>query len=497
MIINGVTLPDFPEGVFEKSSYAIITRGYAPSISIDMYSIRVLPEPAIYFPPSMVDEYGIVTTMTPEYYTYNYTVGSGNTEWTDAGAVSESLDMQIGTVGVVESEVVWSNHDIYTVTAYNSDTGEVTVGSEIYFADSYRVSIGRSLMDKIATEVQRLTGTTGQMNAVTIQEQLSSAKAGIKIGDATLPPIPDGVLEEYPYVVILHATNTSGNSGWMLLATNKFIGYFDASLIGGTEGQKMVGSLGSGVSYQIDSTYNPDSWSLQGNLPVGSAMAGLEFKVSETVTGTCTPAWSNLDIYEVTSVNMSTGAYTTGDLWFAERQNFNGVWMPKIPEDDIAANSPYKVIFNTDAGPMLAVSTQRFGHGSGSVLGLDYEEVIASLAVAIFYSASSTDSAWSNPINSPSPCVLPIGDSFFGILWANHDVYEVTAIDMSTGEITTDGIYFPPLEAIDSDRVSIGYGLFNSTVKDIQRLSGETEQMNALLAYWKLTTVAAPQAVNT
>lgn len=75
------------------------------------------------------------------------------------------------------------------------------------------------------------------------------------------------------------------------------------------------------------------------------------------------------------------------------------------------------------------------------------------------------------------------------VVWANHDIYEVTSIDNSTGEYTTGGLYFPPLPAIDSDRVSIGYDLFDSIVEEVQRLSGETDKMNALSAYWKLTTV--------
>lgn len=340
MIINGVTLPDFPEGVFEKSSYAIITRGYAPSISIDMYSIRVLPEPAIYFPPSMVDEYGIVTTMTPEYYTYNYTVGSGNTEWTDAGAVSGSLDMQIGTVGVVESEVVWSNHDIYTVTAYNSDTGEVTVGSEIYFADSYRVSIGRSLMDKIATEVNRLWGTTDQMNAETMRDMLQMLEVaeGIRIGDVALPPILEDVLAQYPYVVIA---------------------------------RKFENNL-----YRFMPSASPFKFLLSG-------------------------------AYET----LSDGTTTQRPIY--DYDPSNKTWVEN-------------------------------GTGTGFALVFN-------------------------------------GVETYELLWSNHDI-----VNQETNEV-----YFPPLEAIDSDRVSIGYGLFNDMVKNVQRLSGTTEKMNALKAYWWLTTLVA------
>ena len=56
-------------------------------------------------------------------------------------------------------------------------------------------------------------------------------------------------------------------------------------------------------------------------------------------------------------------------------------------------------------------------------------------------------------------------------------------------EYTTAGLYFPPLPAIDSDRISIGYDLCDGIVEEVQRLSGESEKMNALWAYWKLTTV--------
>lgn len=78
---------------------------------------------------------------------------------------------------------------------------------------------------------------------------------------------------------------------------------------------------------------------------------------------------------------------------------------------------------------------------------------------------------------------------YYELLWSNTDVPEIAEFDPNTGAHTLKGIYFPPLPAIDTDRVSIGYDLCDGIVEEVQRLSGDQEKMDALHAYWKLTTV--------
>lgn len=266
-------------------------------------------------------------------------------------------------------ELVWANHDIHKITSIDIENMEFVVGEEIYFANSEarpdRASIGHSLMDKIANEVQRLTGLTNQMNAEEIRAwlQVLEVAEGIRIGDVTLPAIPEDVLAQYPYAIISQAQRDGGTTFYYLYAASSFLAYAEGSVFGVTDYDEMVTSQGAGVRYRYDP--GESQWSQDKN-------------------------------------------YTAGQL----------------------ANAVGEFVYNS----------------------INWTEEV---------------------------------------VWSNHDIIVITSVDYSTGEFTTDGIYFPPLEAIDSDRVSIGYGLFNDMVKNVQRLSGTSEKMNALKAYWWLTTLVA------
>lgn len=185
VLSNGVTLPDFPEGVFDKSQYVIITRMY--NSALDMYSIRVIPEPAVYFPPAIVDEYGVVGTLAEGYYTYNCV--AGDTTWTDAGGVAGSFQMQVGLIDSVTSELVWSSHDIYTVTSVNTDTGDITVGDEIYFPNSEAEEVIEYIatstdLKAVADAIRSKCGTTEQL---VFPEGFTAAIETIIIGGSNVP----------------------------------------------------------------------------------------------------------------------------------------------------------------------------------------------------------------------------------------------------------------------------------------------------------------------
>ena len=220
--------------------------------------------------------------------------------------------------------------------------------------------------------------------------------------------------------------------------------------------------------------------------------------------------WSNYDIYTATAYDDVNKVPTAGtEVYFSERQNFNGVWLPKISED-VLAEYPCGVIIHSvgTSGEMYGLivtsnpckymsaavwnpimgSEFPLPDGSGMLTGFDSE-------LKFTYFWSPTDAVWgsSEGDESNNGLLFPVGvfgsESYIPV-WANNDIVEITAvIDADKNEFTTGGLYFPPLPAIDTDRVSIGYDLCDGIVEEVQRLSGETGQMNALRAYWKLTTV--------
>ena len=224
MIVNGVTLPDIPDKVLELSQYYIIHRMYSDTSEI--YSIRVLPNAAVYFPPGMITEYG--TLYSPEYYTFNLST-DGN-EWIDAGSGVGELAISIGVADGVTDELLFSNHDIYEVTSVNAETGEFTTG-EIYFPNSEaeqepeepetqyaeRYSILGSILVGTARQIMRLTDSTKKvkpeefepkLEGINIQLQELTVTATEEV--QTITP-PSGV---YGFSkVIVEAVEDSGSTG--------------------------------------------------------------------------------------------------------------------------------------------------------------------------------------------------------------------------------------------------------------------------------------------
>lgn len=115
-----------------------------------------------------------------------------------------------------------------------------------------------------------------------------------------LPDIPEDLLVEYPYAVIAH---NSSKEAYVLLLSDAIYGHIDGSLVGGSG--KLVGSLNAGMMYVSDGS----NWSQETELSVGDNM----FAVSNSLV----VVWANHDIYEITSIDLSTGEYTTGDIYFS------------------------------------------------------------------------------------------------------------------------------------------------------------------------------------
>lgn len=176
----------------------------------------------------------------------------------------------------------------------------------------------------------------------------------------------------------------------------------------------------------------------------------------------------------------------------------NGVTLPDIPAEVLAAD-PYAVMLKCDhvaqAIYQLFVAKNFIAYLIPEIFGSEYVASMASGGYRMCGERAHYWGAWNE--FAEGEATIPIGESNLNnddytkvtVVWANHDIDVITSLDLTTGEYTTGGLYFPPLPAIDSDRISIGYDLCDGIVKEIQRLSDSTDKMNALRAYWKLTTV--------
>ena len=507
MIVNGVTLPDIPADVLAQYPYAILLHITLSSTSGDViYMLIFGSTPFVQVSASLIG--AISDNIFSSGAGYRLSALSGENEWTNGTELENgSVGGQLGEFAGDVYTLVWANHDVYTAVAADESTGEITAGTEIYFPNSEashseRVSIGRSLVDGYAREVQRLTGTTDQMNAIQIREKLSAVKAGIKIGDVVLPPIPADVKEKFPYLMIEKLYNSNDGTMYGLLGTKLETVFVSKEMDGAADCTGSLYTTQPCLSSWL--TYVGDGWMPLGEIdnvaPIIHIGGGTKNEI----------VWSNYDIYTATAYDDVNKVPTAGtEVYFSERQNFNGVWLPKISEDVLAeypcgviihgvqtlgemyglivTSNPWKymsaAVWNSFMGSELPLPD-----GSGILTGFDSE-------LKFTYHCSPNDAVWGSSEEDESNNVLLFPVGVFGSVsyipvWANNDIVEITAvIDADKNEFTYGSLYFPPLPAIDTDRVSIGYDLCDGIVEEVQRLSGETDKMNALRAYWKLTTV--------
>lgn len=520
MIVNGVTLPDIPEEAKGYSNFLVL-RSIQPG-STDYMLLGCAGETLVVkdsspIDPSMPDVYPNWLYLSKPCAIYERY--EDEEEWRfdseASGAGYQMLPMPMVTAELdgesFSADIFWADHVVMEATL---DSSGVPVSTGIQYYPKVeeepkptRVSIGRSLVDGFAKEAQRLTGTTAQMNAVEIREKLSTVKAGIKIGDTVLPAIPEDVLAQYPNAMILAVTSpewSHNNTLYHLLVSVSKLNHFAGSLVG-LEYEEMLGNLGTGKILWTYANAEYPGWTAGNEIPAGSFAKPVGTVYDETVV----PLWANHDIYEAVAVDMNTGTVTTAEVYFSERQNFNGVWLPKVPADVLAeypcgviihcmetsgemyvlivTSNPWKYMSAAVWNPIMG-SVVPLPDGCGMLIGFDSE-------LKLTYHCSPTDAVWGGgeEDESSNDMLFPTGvfgrESYIPV-WANNDIVEITAvIDADKNEFTYGDLYFPPLPAIDTDRVSIGYDLCDGIVEEVQRLSGESEKMNALHAYWKLTTV--------
>lgn len=207
--INGVSLPDIPTDVLDAYPYVVIAE-YKYS-SFTYYSFLATQDEALYLPPQMMAETAVVSSLQA------YTSGTAKkmecggssvgTEWTTqlntsmyGGSPIIGLGENVaGTYLTFDSiTLVWSNHDVKTVDSVDTDTGEITVGDEVFFYDSTavfvvpeRVAAPGTWFVAIAEQARRLSNTASRIPIEKIQELLEQAAVVSKtnwMADAVYDP---------------------------------------------------------------------------------------------------------------------------------------------------------------------------------------------------------------------------------------------------------------------------------------------------------------------
>lgn len=169
MLINGTSLPDFPEGVFDEKTYGCIL--HMLTTDGESYAIVAASAPAIAVPIEITGETDemlinmmpyMITWPNAVATTYMYQCGA-STDW-EMGEenVSEGLEIpMISYLGMVY-EIVWTNHTILIATEVD-DAGNYVIGDEIYFQDiTYkgpdRVAVDGEFMVRIADFCRTMVG---------------------------------------------------------------------------------------------------------------------------------------------------------------------------------------------------------------------------------------------------------------------------------------------------------------------------------------------------
>ena len=185
MIVNGVTLPDIPEEVLAQYPHAVISSiaMYLPSAdyTMVMYSLMVADVPFDRLPNELTYiGYNVLASKGTGCSGMCY---AGDESW--GIDLSEAMEMLLAPIDGSDDQgtvvytygFVWTNQEeIKTAVWIDFDTGEW--GTETEEEKEERLSISCSLMDNFALEAQRLTGTTEKVNAVQLRSLLATANSG-------------------------------------------------------------------------------------------------------------------------------------------------------------------------------------------------------------------------------------------------------------------------------------------------------------------------------
>lgn len=174
LVIDGITLPEFPEGLFDDEyKYGIIFISHID----ETYTFISMSSPV-----EFVHIPGALIGMSGDYATSMATMrGSEYLESSDSWTTISIGEMPTIPLGDGFS-LGWSNHDIKTVIAINEDTFELTTGDEIYFPNSETPAepepeygkIRRAIIRDASNAVRRKTGRTDKFPPEQLEYEIDS-----------------------------------------------------------------------------------------------------------------------------------------------------------------------------------------------------------------------------------------------------------------------------------------------------------------------------------
>lgn len=141
MVIDGVTLPDLP-AAFSQHAYGIIIKMVSVDSEtdekIEAYTAMAGDSPCVHVPKELANMDGYECLFYMGDSAEGWTLSSSESAWESMGTSTEMTleDRVVPLMNLMGfgSFLVWSNHYIMTVTEANSETGEVTIGDEVYFS---------------------------------------------------------------------------------------------------------------------------------------------------------------------------------------------------------------------------------------------------------------------------------------------------------------------------------------------------------------------------
>ena len=131
ILTNGVELPDLPEELLNEYPHAAVLSVRITGEEVPEYGAIVSVQETLHVPAALTGEdYDMLLIPAGGYTLLLYEHDTGN--WSASGEASEEMDqLPLMISEYVAYELVWTNHDVYTVTGVTEDY-EPILGSEIY-----------------------------------------------------------------------------------------------------------------------------------------------------------------------------------------------------------------------------------------------------------------------------------------------------------------------------------------------------------------------------
>jgi len=149
----------------------------------------------------------------------------------------------------------------------------------------------------------------------------------IEVNGVTLPDIPSEVLEQYPYAVIIDASEASGAvAPYVFFCAESAFGVIPAELAGGAE---LLASLGPG--YQGGYCWPDAEWTL--------GMSGTEGGIGNPINYEADPCylmWANHDVCVVTQLNDDDTFLIGTEVYFPSSVSDPNYYAPKSWFDGMA-----------------------------------------------------------------------------------------------------------------------------------------------------------------